>query len=160
MFGEINGLPVHALVVHVVVVAAPCAALLGIAFLVPKWRRWLQWPLIAVSAIAVVATFVAKESGQTLQTAISDQLGGVTGRLVATHANLANELLIGLIVMLVLAIAAVVTYRLSGSGWLRMSVAVIVAAAAIVVVVLTYQTGEAGAQARWNPDGSVNYSGN
>lgn len=27
------------------------------------------------------------------------------------------------------------------------------------VLVLTYQTGEAGAKARWNPDGSFDYSG-
>ena len=29
----------------------------------------------------------------------------------------------------------------------------------VAVLVLTYQTGEAGAKARWNPDGSFDYSG-
>jgi hypothetical protein len=159
MFGEIDGLPVHALVVHAAVVAAPVAALLGLAFLVPKWRAFLRWPLIVVSAIAVVTIFVAKESGQALQVALGDQLSGnVTGRLVAKHAHLANELMVALLIMFLLAVAAVVTLRLTASNLLRMSSASIVAIVAVAVLVLAYQTGEAGAKARWNPDGSFDYS--
>ena len=43
---EINGVPLHPLVVHAVVVFAPLAALFGIAYAVlPNWRWALRWPL-------------------------------------------------------------------------------------------------------------------
>lgn len=159
MFGEIGGLPVHALVVHAAVVAAPVAALLGLAFLVPKWRAFLRWPLLVVSAIALVTIFVARESGQALRVALGDQLSGnITGRLVARHAHLANELTVALLVMFLLAVGTVALLRFTTSNWLRTGSASIVAIVAIAVLVLTYQTGEAGAKARWNPDGSFDYS--
>ena len=64
---EINGVPLHPLVVHAVVVFAPLAALFGIAYAVlPGWRWALRWPLVAVTGIAVVTAFIATLSGQDL----------------------------------------------------------------------------------------------
>ena len=46
---EINGLPLHPLVVHAVVVLSPLAALGGLLYAaVPRWRWWLRWPLVQV----------------------------------------------------------------------------------------------------------------
>lgn len=160
MFGEFNGLPVHALVVHAVVIFAPLAALAGIAFLVPKWRHALRWPLVVLAAIATASAFVAKESGEILKEALGDQLtGNVTGDLVERHQELADKLWIALLVLFALAIIAVVTHSRTASGLIGFLLALIVTVAALAVLVLTAQTGELGSKARWNPDGSFDYSG-
>ena len=161
MFGEFHGLPVHALVLHVAVVFAPLAAVLGLAYLVPKWRNVLRWPLVVVAAIAAASVFVAKESGQDLRTALGSQLtspGNLSGALIAHHAELANKLLITLIVFLVFTVAAVVLQTRTPSRSVGAVSSVAVAVVAIAVLVLTYQTGEAGAKAVWNPAGSFDYS--
>jgi hypothetical protein len=65
---EFNGLPLHPLVVHVVVVFAPLAGLGGILYAtVPRWRWWLRWPLLACALVAAVAGIVAVRSGQQLE---------------------------------------------------------------------------------------------
>ncbi len=68
MFDTVLGIPVHALVVHAVVVLAPLTALLLLLFAV--WGRFRSWsgPLTAVVAsVTVVLSFVAKESGEALE---------------------------------------------------------------------------------------------
>lgn len=160
MFGEFGGLPVHALVLHAAVIFGPLAALAGIAFLVPGWRSALRWPLVALVAVSVVIVFVAKESGEVLKTALGDQLtGNATGELVARHKELGDRLWIALLVLLALAIVTALTLRPPAPAWFRFVLAPAIAVVAIAVLVLTYQTGEAGAKARWNPDGSFDYSG-
>ncbi|MGA8248602.1 MAG: hypothetical protein WB797_16970, partial [Nocardioides sp.] len=59
-----NGLPLHPLIVHVVVVFAPLAGLGGILYAVtPRWRWWLRWPFVASAVIAAAAGVVAVRSG-------------------------------------------------------------------------------------------------
>ena len=63
-----NGLPLHPLIVHVVVVFAPMAALGGIVYAVkPAWRWWLRWPFVASAVIAAGAGVVAVRSGYSLE---------------------------------------------------------------------------------------------
>ena len=65
---EINGLPLHPLIVHVVVVFAPLAAIGGIVYAVmPRWRWWLRWPFVACAVIAAVAGVIAAQSGYSLE---------------------------------------------------------------------------------------------
>ncbi len=62
---EINGLPLHPLVVHAVVILGPLAGLTGLAYaFVPKWRWLLRWPLVALSLIVAVTAVVATMAGQ------------------------------------------------------------------------------------------------
>ena len=64
-----NGLPVHPLIVHVVVVFAPLAGIGGLMYAaVPRWRWWLRWPLVACAVIAAVAGIIAVQSGLDLKT--------------------------------------------------------------------------------------------
>ena len=56
---EINGPPLHPLVIHAVVVFVPLAALLAIAMSVPKWRWLARWPALSVTIGATAATYVA-----------------------------------------------------------------------------------------------------
>ncbi len=81
MFDLINGLPVHALVVHAVVVLLPLLSVVTVLFVIrPKWRSELPWAILG-NALAFLASFVAKESGEKLQA----RLSGVTGSEVAAH---------------------------------------------------------------------------
>ena len=161
MFSSFHGLPVHALVLHVAVVLAPLAGLVGLAFLVPKWRAILKWPLVAVTGIALATLFVTKESGENLRSSLGAELtspGNLSGPLVAEHARLGGDLLIAALVLFLLSVVAVGLKLRVANVWVGMGSAVAVAAAAIFVLVLTYRTGEAGAKAVWNPSGTQDYS--
>ena len=89
MFDLINGLPVHALVVHVVVVLVPLMSVVTVVFVVrPKWRPELPWAILG-SAGAFLASFVAKESGEKLQARLSNLQGS---EVAAHHAALGRDL--------------------------------------------------------------------
>jgi hypothetical protein len=65
---EFNGLPLHPLIIHVVVVFAPLAGIGGILYAaVPRWRWWLRWPLVACALVAAVAGILAVRSGEDLE---------------------------------------------------------------------------------------------
>jgi hypothetical protein len=161
VFGEFNGLPVHALVVHAAVVFTPLAALLGLGLWFPEWRMALRWPLVAVTAIAAVTVYVAKQSGNVLQRALGDQIkGNATADVLDRHIHAANRLWIALLIYLVIVLAVALLLPRLNNHLAAQGLALIAAVSAIAVMVLVVQTGDAGAKARWNPDGSVDYSGN
>lgn len=161
MFGEFNNLPLHALVVHAAVILTPTAALLGFALWFPRWRMALRWPLVVLTAAATVTVFVARESGKVLSEVLADQIeGNVTGEVVARHEQLAGRLWIVLLVYLAIVTAVALLLPRLNNNIAGQGLALVVAIVAIGVVVLTVQTGDAGSKARWNPDGSFDYSGN
>ena len=44
---EINGLPLHALIIHAAVIFGPLSALAGVLYaVVPRWRDRLRWPMV------------------------------------------------------------------------------------------------------------------
>lgn len=160
MFGEFNGLPIHALVVHAAVILTPLAAVLGFGLWLPRWRMALRWPLVAVAAIATVAVFVAKESGEVLEESLGDQLkDNVTGDVVERHEELAERLWIALLIYLLIVVVVALLLPRVQNPLAFGGLAAIVTVVAIIVAVLVFQTGEAGSKARWNPDGSFDYSG-
>ncbi len=162
MFGSINGLPVHALVIHAAVIFTPLAALLGFGLWFPTWRMRLRWPLVGAAAVATVTIFVAKESGQKLKTALGDQLTGAdnpTAKLVKHHQDLGNRLFIAVLIYLVVVLAVALILPKLNNHLATQFLALVVVVLAIGVIILTIKTGDAGAKARWNPDGSFDYSG-
>lgn len=65
---KVFGLPAHPLIVHVPVVLVPLAALLVVLVLVSKtWRERLEWPLLAVTTVAVIGVFLATGTGEALE---------------------------------------------------------------------------------------------
>jgi uncharacterized membrane protein len=146
VFDVIAGLPVHALVVHVVVVLLPLMALVTLAFTVrARWRPGLPWAILG-NVLVLGACYTAKQSGEKLQA----RLSGGTGRPVAEwHRQLGENLpyfAIGLL------IASVLAYLLTRgtSSKLALSVAVvIVLAAGGAATVWTYRVGDSGARAVW-----------
>ena len=68
VFDTVLGLPVHALVVHGVVVLLPLMAIVtAVVACVPRWRARAAWPVVVVDAGMVAMTLVARQSGEALQ---------------------------------------------------------------------------------------------
>lgn len=162
MFGEFFGLPVHALVVHAAVVFTPLAALLGLVLWFPKWRMQLRWPLVAMAALTFATVSVAVSSGKVLKRALGTQLTGAdnpAGKLIHHHQQLAQRLWWVLLAYLLITIFIALILPRLDNHLAAQSLALVVAVFAIVIIVLVVQVGDAGAKARWNPDGSFDYSG-
>ena len=148
---EVNGLPLHVLVIHAAVVIGPVAALLASLYvLVPRWRDTLRWPMAGLAVATAVIAWVAVLSGEdfresarfaTAQGAFAEQLHeheeyGEMLRNIATGFGL-----LGLL-------AAWVHTR---TGPVRVLVGVLLLLAALGTGVWTFLAGEAGARATWAP---------
>ncbi|HEY0451562.1 DUF2231 domain-containing protein [Actinophytocola sp.] len=98
----IANLPLHPLVVHAVVVLVPLAVLTGIAVAVwPRLRRHYGWPTVALAAVATGSIPLATDSGEALRDRLEPD------SLVATHAELGDQLLI-LVAPMAVVLAALV----------------------------------------------------
>jgi hypothetical protein len=147
---EINGLPLHPLAVHAAVVLSPLAALLAIAYAVPAWRDKLRWPLLVAALLAVGAVVLAYLSGDSFRGAnpfFNDPASPVTEK-IDTHEDYGFILLWVTVGFGVVALANVLFHH-SGARWLRVLLVVLLVLDAITVLVLTFLTGEAGAEAVW-----------
>jgi uncharacterized membrane protein len=149
----LNGLPLHPLVVHAAVVFVPLAALVGIAYVVPRWRQLLRWPMLAVAVAAAIAVQVAAMSGEDLEH--QRHLGG---SLLEKHQMWAGRLQVGTWVMAAVVLAACwAVPRLrngrDGVAVLGPVLVVLLPVVALAELYLVFRTGEAGAQAVWSTGG-------
>ena len=180
---EINGLPLHPLVVHAVVVLVPLTALIAVLFLVPRFRRSLRWPMVVLALVSLVSTFVARQSGLNLKKVlVPPQPAGSPPNPLADaidrHQHLANQLWYIVIVFTIIVLIAAYVLRPDdelgpfparlgdhddeeGATTLdtviRAVVAALVVVGAVAVVVQTVRTGEQGSRAVWNPTGDQDY---
>lgn len=174
---ELDGLPLHPLVVHAVVVLVPLTALVAVLFLVPRFRRALRWPMVLLAIGALGSTYVAKLSGENFEESIVPPEGPVF-EAVERHEELANQLLYIVIGFAIVACIAAYVLRPSDEigpfpgedtkrdeepttrldTTIRAAVAVLVIVGAVAAGVQTYRTGEQGSRAVWNPDGSQDFS--
>lgn len=173
MFDTINGLPLHPLVVHGVVVLLPLAILGTIAIaLRPQWRTKYGFLVVGAALVATILVPVSTSSGESLQERVGDP---------GEHAELGEQLLWFALVLLIAVTALVVLQwrndraNLSGSGGqhsdvvahpapvergaLNMVTAAAVAAvlAALACGVQVYRVGDSGARAAWG-DASANHA--
>ncbi|MBL0746487.1 DUF2231 domain-containing protein [Nocardioides baculatus] len=151
MFDLINGLPIHPLVVHAVVVLLPLATLGTIALVVrPSWRRPYGPLLVAIAAVATVLIPVSTSSGEALEKRVGNP---------GEHAELGDQLIWFALPMLVLLAALVwldrrtprstdTGSRPSQAGSLK-AVAVLALVAALATSVQVYRVGDSGARAAW-----------
>lgn len=149
MFDTISGLPVHALVVHAVVVGLPLAALLTLLTAArPAWRAWLPAAAV-VDAAMVVLCVVARQSGQMLQARVQ-QFGGAG--VAESHGQQGTWLWVFATVLLVTALLAWWAAR-RGRGTVPVPVPalvlVLVGLAAVSAVGWTVVVGDSGARAVW-----------
>jgi len=155
---EFNGLPLHPLVVHAVVVFAPLAGIGGILYaLVPHWRWGLRWPLVACAAFAAAAGILAVRSGQDLETTRHLQ----TLPELATHA--ARGRFLRWVLLAFLVPTALAAWQLGGpsplstdgstrqgrTGVLAWAIQLLLVAGAVTVLVCVFLTGDSGSRAVW-----------
>lgn len=142
---EVNGLPLHPLVVHAAVVLAPIAALATVLYaIVPPWRDKLRWPVFVLAIVATGSILAAYFSGENFLDSRPD-LGQLPA--VEEHEEYAEKLYWTGIGFGVVTVLATLLHGRSGlvSGLLR----VLAAVAAVGVLVLVFLTGEEGARAVW-----------
>ena len=143
IFDTITGLPVHPLIDHLVVIALPTFSLLTIALVaLPKLRKNYGLVNLAGLAVAVVASFIAKESGE----ALSLRVGYPTD-----HAELGENLV--LIAALLFALTAVWYFFISSADYAKKSITkisgIVTALVAVVAIIATVLVGHSGAKATW-----------
>jgi hypothetical protein len=153
---EINGLPLHPLVVHAVVVLAPLAALTGLAYaFVPRWRWLLRWPFVALAVGTAVAAIVATAAGEALLDARPE-----LEALVDDHQDWGELLRTASIAYA--AAAAFGAWALGGPSALVSGrgargtnpvggaiATVLVAVGAVALLVLVFLAGDSGSRAVW-----------
>ncbi|GAA4695565.1 DUF2231 domain-containing protein [Nocardioides conyzicola] len=141
---EINGLPLHPLVVHAAVIFGPIAALVALAFLVPRWRLKLRWPMVGLAVVATLSIVAAYLTGDNF---LEHKPELRSSPQVQTHEDRAGQLLWVTIAFGVIALAA--GWFATRTGALRIVLDLLLAVAAVATLVLVFLTGEAGARAVW-----------
>ncbi len=157
----INGLPLHPLVVHAVVVLLPLAALGVVALAIrPTWRPRYGTLVIVVTALATLSIPLATESGESLERQVGDP---------GTHAQLGDTLIWFAVPLLAAAVGMLWLDRRSrratgGAGStagrgarhnaLGLAVPALAALLAVANLVQVYRIGESGARAAWGSTGA------
>jgi hypothetical protein len=140
MFDTIAGLPVHALVIHAVVVLLPLMAVLTIVVAVRKnLRERYSWWVVAANLVIFVITLVAKESGEALQKSLG-------GQVAQEHGELGDVLPWFALFLALASAATAVTQRNKALGPVAVVVSIV---AAVAATVWTVRTGDSGARAVW-----------
>jgi len=153
MFDLINGLPLHPLVVHGVVVLLPLAVLGTIAIaLRPAWRLSYGVLVVACAAVAAILVPISTSSGESLEKRVGNP---------GEHAELGDQLIWFVIPLLALAAAMVWLERRKAAGRkaagkpalgpsvLPAAVASLAVVAALATGVQVYRVGDSGARAAW-----------
>jgi uncharacterized membrane protein len=142
---EINGLPLHPLVVHAAVVFGPLAALLAIAYVaLPARRTQLRWPMLVLALIATGAILLAYFSGQDL---LSHRPELKASPAVQTHQERGRQLLWVTIAFGVVALVA--AWLSARTGALRVVLDALLVLGAVAVLLLVIRSGDSGARAVW-----------
>ncbi|MGW7422097.1 DUF2231 domain-containing protein [Streptomyces sp. NPDC054813] len=153
----VNGLPAHVLLVHIVVVLVPLAALaLVTAALWPRAARRLGILLPALALVALVSVPLTTQAGEWLERHVTDDA------LVRRHTELGDGLLPWALGLFALATVVWWARRRGGpeadgnaGGRLsalpvRIVVGVLSVAVAAGAVVDVYRIGDSGAKAAWH----------
>ena len=146
---EINGLPLHPLVVHAAVVLGPLAVLAALAYVGwPKHRDLLRWVALVSVLLATAAIWAAYLTGNNFYSHGNfDQFSQQIKDRIATHQGYARTLrwiTTGFAVVTVLA-----TWMHSRMGAARIVLNALVVVGAVLTLVWLALTGDAGARAVW-----------
>ncbi len=156
MFDQVNGLPVHALVLHAAVVFVPLLALGAIVYgLVPRWRSRTGWAVALLSVVAPAAAFVAVQSGEAFFDRLKAQnsVSPAGARIIEDHMGYGKltlyfTLALGVVsLIMVLATLRRPDHRLPRPADLGLAAVLVILAAASGWYV--FQTGDSGATAVW-----------
>jgi hypothetical protein len=149
MFDTILGLPVHALVVHAVVILIPAAALGVVAIaVVPRWRERYGVLVALIATAGLVLVPVTTRSGNELRDRLD--AGGVVKRQIDEHADLGDLVIWPTLALWVLAVALVLLTRRGAAGRSVTVVAVLAIVAAAVAGGVVAWVGHLGSTAVWS----------
>ena len=167
MFNDVNGMPLHPLIIHAPVIGIPLAFLLTLLFAFPRTRAWARWPLALTVLGSTAAVWASRESGEVLRATKKLFPGNLAGDLIQRHAQLATQLffiMIGFSVITLLAVFLVgrrQTATVDESGTtsrpgggrrvLNLILLGLLLLVAVVAFVWTARVGDIGARAVWNP---------
>ncbi len=150
----INGVPIHPLVVHGAVVFVPLAALLVMAYVVPKYRWAARWPALVLTTLAAAFVQLSASTGEELEHKVGESA------LISTHAEWAGRLQFVtwvLFAAMALAFWALphvtqlrdAEHRQARVAALEKPMMVLLPLLAVAVLVLVVVTGDAGARSVW-----------
>jgi hypothetical protein len=153
-----NGLPLHPLIVHVVVVFAPLAGVGGILYAVrPAWRWWLRWPFVASALIAAGAGVLAAQSGYSLEHMRN------LGQLASVRTHQHRGSILRWLMLAFLVPTGLAAFFLGGgspvtSGWgsragrtgaVAVAIQVLAVASSLFLLYWVFLTGDSGARSIW-----------
>lgn len=142
---EINGVPVHPLVVHAAVVFGPLGALAALAHVaLPSWRARLRWPMVGLALLATGAIVAAYLTGTNFLASRPE-----LRQLAAVQTHRARGTLLLWVTLGFAVVAVTVGGRREWAGWPGRLLHLLLAGAAVGVLVLVVLTGDAGARAVW-----------
>jgi len=157
VFDFILGLPMHALVVHGLVVLVPLLAVLAALFaLVPRWRGPLRWATATGAVLAAGLAWVGAESGEALLVRVSQVRAATTDfELVQAHVDAGYRVRLAATVFMAIVLAAAWLLRPRSreditTRPLQVILAVLVVLASLSLVVTIVLAGHAGSAAVWS----------
>jgi uncharacterized membrane protein len=146
---EINGLPLHPLVVHAAVVLGPLAALAALAYVgLPKHRDKLRWVALVTVLLGTASIWAAYLTGNNFfSNGDFDTFSQKIQDRIATHQSYARTL--RWITTGFAAVTVLATWLHSRTGPARIVLGLLVVVGAVLTLVWVALTGEAGARAVW-----------
>jgi ABC-type branched-subunit amino acid transport system permease subunit len=146
----VNGLPVHALLVHFIVAIAPLTGLLVILCAIwPAARQRLVWLVLAMAAATAGMTPFVTESGEWLEHNTGES------ELIEKHAALGDTMIYFALALLIGAILVAAAHVRASRGKplstaLTAGIAVFVVVAAAATTVQVVRIGHSGAESVWS----------
>jgi hypothetical protein len=154
VFDQINGLPVHALIVHAVVIFVPLLAVGAIVYaLVARLRSRIGWAVGLLAIAAPISALVAMLSGNELHQRLLDQgLKGRGAEIIADHQGYGtltfwSSLALAIVTLVMLAATLRKSSSLPKAADLGLAVVMVVLAG--VAAYFCFRTGDSGAMAVW-----------
>lgn len=155
MFDQINGLPVHVLVVHAAVIFVPLLAVGAIVYaLVARLRPRIGWAVVLLAIAAPIAALAAMLSGNELYDRLiaERRVSGPGAEIISDHQGYGGltfwfTLALGVVSLIMVS----VTRRKAGSlpKAADIGIAVVTVALAAISAFYVFQTGDSGATAVW-----------
>lgn len=152
---DINGIPLHPLVVHAAVVFVPLTAVLAALALVPRWRATATYLAAAAGLLAAAFSLLAEQSGEDLLDRVAET------DLLELHEELAEAVVplslaaAGLLAVLALvswgrpASLAALNARLAAHPRILTALRLTALAVALAATIQMFFVGETGAQSVW-----------
>jgi hypothetical protein len=152
VFDLIFGLPIHALVVHAVVVLLPLSVIGAVAVAaVSRWRRPYGPLVLGIAAVTTLLVPVASASGEALEHRVGDP---------EAHAELGEQLIWFALPLVALLALLVWQDRRSGQrSGVHKAIPALLVIAALATGVQTFRVGDSGARAVWSDQVSATSAG-